>query len=166
MNNLLLIIASGPCRDKGVKEFKALNPDAYDTCCINATGLWHYGPFKYWVSAHADKLLEWANIKPNSRAELWSYRERAGVRHAYTRWDGGSSTFVAVQFGLFVWEYRRIVVAGAPLTGGNKFGGYDRFLPAWENLNPEFLHRVRSMSGETAKILGKPDKDFVSVFDE
>ncbi len=165
MNNLLLIIASGPCRDEGVKEFKALQPGAYDTCCINETGLWHIGPFRYWVSSHSDKLLEWAKIKPNSGAELWSYRQRPNVNHAHIRWDGGSSTFVAVQFGLFTWEYQRIVVVGAPLTGGNEYGEYGRFLPAWEKLNPEFLHRVRSMSGETAKILGNPDKEFVSVFD-
>jgi len=160
MNDVLLIIGSAPCRLEDIKGFKSLYKKAHDVCCINETGLWYRGPFKYWVSAHADKLLEWAKVKPNAGAELWSYRQRAGINHAHVRWDGGSSSFVAVQFALFAWEYRRIVVAGCPLTGENECGRYDRFLPAWNNLVPDYQHRVRSMSGNTAQVIGKPDKEF------
>ncbi len=166
MNRLLLIVGGAPDRAKDITAFRKLKPVKYDVCCINEAGLSFRGPFKYWVSFHIDSLLEWAKVKPNSKAELWSSRERKGIKHSRMLWDGGGSTFVAVQLALFTWEYHRIVVAGAPLTGTNDQGRYDRFLPAWSNLIPDYQDRIRSMSGNTSLLLGKPDKEFVSKFND
>jgi len=63
--------------------------------------------------------------------------------------------------------FKRILLAGIPLDDKSsyfysapweKFGMSDEVIPFWEQWAPQLRHVVRSMGGETERILGGPDK--------
>lgn len=65
----------------------------------------------------------------------------------------------ALRIALQHWGFGRIVLAGVPLSGayGTQFGG------AWRKAAPLFAERVRSMSGLTMELFGRPSTAFVGA---
>lgn len=65
----------------------------------------------------------------------------------------------AVRIALQHWGFGRIVLAGVPLSGmyGAQFGD------SWRKIAPVFAERVRSMSGLTMELFGRPSAAFVGA---
>jgi hypothetical protein len=100
-------------------------------------------------------LVEWAKKRPGP--ELWSPRIMLGF---VTTWpvpfEHGSSTMVAAQYALQVWGFKRVVLVGVPLDGS-----YVGYLPGWQAMKGNYASQIRSMSGNTLKLFGRPDAAFV-----
>lgn len=126
-------------------------------CCINRAGLLYPCEFRLWYSFHADFLAEWGKQRPGP--ELHSCRPWAGVRQWPCDVTGGSSAMNAVRIALQHWGFGRIVLAGVPLSGmyGAQFGD------SWRKIAPVFAERVRSMSGLTMELFGRPSAAFVGA---
>ena len=148
---MLLVVGDAPDKWDDLERFWDMQPGKHDVCCINKAGLTYPCNFKFWVSWHPDLLLELAKQRPGP--SLWSCREHPGINYATIPHTRGSSAMVAVQLGLHVWNYDRVVLAGCPLSGS-----YEHYVEHWQVLTGE---NVRSMSGNTAELLGEPDKQFI-----
>lgn len=149
----MLIVGDSPGKFDDIKEFEKFGVK-YDVCCVNRAGLVYPHKFKYWYSGHPPELLEWAAQRPDSGAELWSYRDWPGLNLGLIKITRGSSSLNAVQLALTTWGYSRVVLAGIPLNED-----YKLFRNGWQMV-PECAPFIRSMSGWTAEQFGKPDKAF------
>lgn len=129
----------------------------------------------HYVSLHPEKLLSiWAPQREADDYETWSDPNRgergaAPTDHHLENW-GGSSGLFAVQVALEVGA-DRIVACGMPLNtqphyhGRAEWDAYDAFRPAWER-HVDDLRYVRSMSGWTAELLGRPDTEWLEQLPE
>ncbi len=124
------------------------------------------------ASLHPDKLPAWLGQREknnySSPSEVWAHNRRSNhgfVTHTL-RDRGGSSglfaTFVALEKG-----HDRVLLAGVPMdVARNHFVRKVRwvacaaFWRAWIT-NKKDLIRVRSFSGSTAELLGRPDIEFL-----
>ena len=152
----MLIVGDAPDRESDLERFWQFGAK-HDVCCINRAGLKHPDKFKYWYSGHPPELLEWAQERPDTGAELWSYRDWPGLNLGLIRITRGSSSLNAVQLALTTWGYSRVVLAGVPLSGP-----YELFRLGWTMI-PEHAANMRSMSGWTAETFGEPDAAFVGM---
>lgn len=73
----------------------------------------------------------------------------------------GSSALLGTQAAIFS-GYKKIVLCGCPLEGVNENNySYTSFQKGWVKHKAELGNCVRSMSGWTAKFLGKPDLEWL-----
>jgi hypothetical protein len=123
------------------------------------------------VSLHPDKLKDW--LKARSRAgwpkpdQVWTHVGHEDATDFVEHWRG-SSGLHAVTVALKL-RYQRIVLCGAPMT---KEGGHvvrdepwtrvDTFIGGWKAHKAEIAPYVRSWSGWTAELLGRPDMAFLT----
>ena len=127
----------------------------YQVCCVNRAGLVYPCEFDFWVSWHVDWLLEYAKQRL-TEASLWSCRESDGVNWARIPQTKGSSGMVAVQLAIHQWQCEKIVLAGIPLDGR-----YEEYLTHWHGVAEQHGSKIRSMSGNTERLFGKPDVEFL-----
>lgn len=127
------------------------------------------GHVDHWVSMHAELLAHWQGQRHRAgrspAGKLWSAQHRQGGPATIDRIPspGGSSGLLAVFVGLHL-GIDRIICCGVPMSS-NEAHYDDRkrwmearmYLPAWRRALPKMQDRVRSMSGETAILLGRPD---------
>jgi len=124
-------------------------------------------------------ILYVATYHPEDIAEIRKHRESAGGNIDYKiighearpeidivikDWwkPSGSSTLLGVQAAIQVLGYDRIILCGCPLTGKSAKGnGYESFRNGWEPRRGMLTDRVRSMSGWTAELLGKPTEEWI-----
>lgn len=133
------------------------------------------GHVDHWVSFHAELLPRWiAQREAEGRtpaSALWTVERPLKVdlelRKA-ANW-GGSSGLLAVTVGLLL-GCDRIALCGVPLD--IRVGHYDNAKPwteggayrkAWITHKPEMAGKVRSFSGWTAELLGKPTKEWLEA---
>lgn len=144
---------------------------------VNRAGAFHAGRLDHWVSLHPDRL-----------GGFMAERERAGRAIDCTTWCqrgdpetrvdvvpqalgcSGSSGLYAVRIALGILKAQRVVLAGMPMDGGPHFYDTGRrsgpsfvpYRPEWRRAaRDEFAGRVRSLSGWTADLLGRPDPDWL-----
>jgi len=154
--NVLADIASVP--RAGAFDFMAIGLDAVDK---------YAWPIRWCATFHPAEI-------PSIRARregrigrvdfsIISHEKRDYVELFINDWwmPSGSSALLGVQAALRL-GYRRIVLAGCPLTGKNIEGGdYENFRKGWEPRLKELGGRVRSMSGWTADFLGRPTDEWL-----
>lgn len=151
---ICLIVGDAPCRENDLSAFYDFEVE-HDTCCINRAGLKHPFAFEHWFSWHADMLGgDWAWQRPG--AELHStYDGHPDVR----LWDvpnqRGGSCLGAILVMIDKLGYDKVVLAGCPMEGE-----YKRFFDEFDVLD-ERKAKVRSMSGNTAKLLGYPVEEWL-----
>ena len=163
----LIITGSAPCviddltalaMDDSRADFMAIGLDAIDKYC------W---PVKYVATYHPEDIPQ---ILARREARIGRV-DFAIVCHKRCKhvdivitdyWQpSGSSALLGVQAALRL-GYRRIILAGCPLTGKNDKGGkYENFRNGWEARRKEIGDHVRSMSGWTAEFLGWPTKEWL-----
>lgn len=143
------------------------------------------GPVDYQVSLHPEHLLKWqderrergysepAFVVSTEKPEFYE----AGTRYPRIdfamdyRWPGmdasGSSGLFAAKVALTAAD--RAVLAGIPMTpeGAHFFhparwNEHACFIDAWHRAMPFIKDRVRSMSGWTAELLGRPSKEWLA----
>ena len=150
----MLIVGDSPGKFDDLERFWRFGAK-HDVCCVNRAGLVFPHKFKYWYSGHPPELLEWAQMRPDTGAELWSYRDWPGLNLGLIKITRGSSSLNAVQLALTTWGYSRVVLAGVPLNDD-----YKLFRDGWTWLDDEMKRQIRSMSGWTAEQFGEPDSTF------
>jgi hypothetical protein len=136
------------------------------------------GPLVALVSLHPEKLGP--TLAERKRAgfdmdfEVWCHKSSGARGKPTGRIDrtlagewGGSSGLFAVQVARHL-GYDRIVLAGVPMDDSAHFNSpdplekHERYRRAWLAHRAEIAPYVRSMSGWTSKVLGKPDFEWLS----
>lgn len=154
-----------------------LGDDWWDiVVACNRAGVDWPGHLDHWVSLHPEKLLAlWVPEREgNDDYVTWSDPNRGERGPAPTdrhldNW-GGSSGLFAVQVAAEVGA-DRVVACGMPLDrsphyhGRAEWDAADAFRPAWERRIDEMAD-VRSMSGWTAELVGRPDADWIRELPE
>lgn len=162
-----LIIGSGPDVYDDVDAAKQLG--AYDVTLGVNDAAYDFQPVDWHVTLHPE------NFNKRRVAPLVGHVALAGVDRAFTSrpkgaHNSGSSGLFAVRFALEDLKATRIVLAGVPLdVSPHYFGGGDwanarNFRLAWNFMFTRGeLNDVRSMSGWTAKLLGRPTPQWLQT---
>lgn len=157
----LLVLGSAPCLGQDIAN---LDLSAYDVAAVNRAGLRYLEPIRWWVTYHPTAMTgqrwreqrralvgdeDYQIVLHSSDARI--RRGRCGNRECIV-FQGpsttGSSTLLAVLFGLQRERYDSVLVAGAPLEGD-----YETFQAGWIQAKRILAGRVRSMSGWTKTFL-------------
>jgi hypothetical protein len=171
----LLVIGSGTGVWEDLRQCDQRHGDQ-DRLAVNDMMTYYPGRLQHGVSLHTDKLPGWTfgQYYRGAKAgwppmQVHSHQPSDQVQHVWplTR-EGGTSGLFGVLIGLLM-GYERIILAGIPCDDSPRF-----FDPPWqlhtqfglETVHQEWLRvrdgvplfkeRVRSLSGNTAKWLGKP----------
>lgn len=152
MAALAQIAADAPC------EYMAIGLDAVDRYP------WRIAYMATFHPAEIPRIRERrAAIGGNLDYRIISHEARPEVDLYIADWwkPSGSSALLGVQAALGL-GYDRVVLCGCPLTGKNdKNGDYENFRKGWTPRLGELAGRVRSMSGWTAEVLGRPTKEWI-----
>lgn len=150
----LLIVGCGTSVWDDLEEFFGMGVP-HDTCCINRIGLVYPCDFDHWYSFHPKELLEWSKQRPGALLHTIGGVE-AGILAYGLPNVGGSSAMQAMHVSNVFLGYDRFVLAGVPLDGP-----YEVFLPAWRFAHSTLAESVRSLSGNTMQLFGKPTHDWM-----
>lgn len=153
--------------------------------CVKLAGVHWPERFDWWCGLHP----EWMTDYKRQRAELgYPNGFRTAVclereldprkkddtfqpdRRLSYRWPGMNSSASSGIFAAKVAleDCERVILAGVPMTKGKHFSRgkdwseRDSFLVGLKESIPHMKGRVRSMSGETAKLLGRPDPEWLA----
>lgn len=153
-SNICLVIGDAQCKDADLTEALSL-VDEFDVCCVNKAGLWYPGDFEHWFSWHANILAEeWSPQRVGPR--LHSTYEYPGIELHKVSCPYGGSGLQAILTMLECLEYDKVLLVGMPMNGD-----YWKFLEQW-SINGH-RDKIRSMSGETKRKYGYPDKGWLNV---
>lgn len=142
-----------------------------DVACINHTAIHWPNAFKFWISWHTELFAELKDrvscgpitIGPDDTIEVAYMKTFPGFM-------ASDSSLYAVKV-LLDMDYDRIILCGVPLDNTRKF--YDapgaelpqhassNIQKAWKFEAKSFNDRVRSMSGNTMRLLGKPTEKWL-----
>jgi hypothetical protein len=188
MSDIALITGDGHCLPKDVKEFESWGIP-HDVIAVNRSLLYFERPVQHWASIDNEETIWFTqNVsekvippgRPIFRHTIGSCRgydfwwvaghPKDANEYAKLQWAGNSGYFgilIAQEMG-----YKRIVIAGMPLDNSpHWYDGEDVPGPNWigfayqqwmdyKMLCPK-AESVRSMSGYTAFIFGKAEKEFI-----
>lgn len=170
-----LVIGSAKCVwDDLYVSSLLFDPDI--TIAVNKIGVVYIGNIDHWVSYHADLLSKWSTLRKQAGLSpvknFWSglatsrHEPRDVKRHANR---GGSSGLLATCIALDELQASKVVLAGIPIDP--TMGHFDNVNKAWrdgKNYQTHWIQkknyfndRVRSMSGWTSELLGKPTIDWL-----
>ena len=154
----LLVMGSAPCLEQ---DLQGLDLGAYDVAVVNRAGLRFLGFALWWVTYHADVMVqeEWTQARAAAgglggyfvvvqHRNRWLEKLGLPIVHTAAPSTSGSSTLLAVLFGLEAQGYDAVLVAGAPLEG--EYAGYQA---GWIEKKRVLAGRVRSLSGWTKSFL-------------
>lgn len=151
----------------------------YAICGLNVSGLFLYR-LDHWFVTSIDKAPVFAKAREIGLDLHGGYGEMHCPGHDFLPsvcerqrfWPvqtKGSIALFAIQV-LSSLEFRSIVLAGVPLNdkSGHFYAppwegnaGMSDHIKVWEENLTYLRHRVRSMSGNTLRILGRPDTDWL-----
>ncbi len=172
-----LILGGAACVwDDAAEALTMFTPDI--VIAVNDIGTVWPTTIHHWVSYHHDQLLRWVEKRKDASLEpahqLWT-------GPAYPRGTvpsfmkslpcyGGSSGFLAVTLSLEVEKCTKVILAGVPMDpmmphfnmkmNGNPWVDGRNYQKHWE-IQKHKLVDVRSMSGFTASLLGRPTKEWI-----
>lgn len=176
MRHWALILGGGDCVWSDVEAWETLYGKAWDGLVIaaNDVGCWWPRPLDHWVSLHPNKFKRWeAQRRANGQDPAGSTWGRPGRHHEQVtwvhevhQWPGADSGLLAVQVAQML-GITRAILCGVPMTVAPHFAeSKEGFGPAWyaaaAHIDVWHRHRVhlagwvRSMSGKTMELLGKP----------
>lgn len=137
----------------------------------NHAGRDYPGALDHWVTMHAELIPGWARERAAAgrpeAGKLWSALHRPGpMPMERIKSPGGSSGLLAVYVGLTL-GVERMILCGVPMCQNGRH--YDdqrrrkwqeaaQYMNSWTRALPEIADRVRSMGGNTRRMLGAPDR--------
>jgi hypothetical protein len=168
-----LIAGGAACVWADAEAAFALIDEAHVFAVKHVASVWP-GPITALISLHPEKLG--ATFKARQRRGLdmdfkvWTHKRSSDRGRASGRIDcvlpaadwGGSSGLFAVQVARHI-GYEKIILAGVPIDDSAHFNDPAplerpaRYRQAWLAHRAEIAPYVRSVSGWTSEILGKPD---------
>lgn len=164
----LIITGSAPCVQLDIASVPRVCAYDFMSIGLTASGM-HTIPVKYMATYHPNLIPETKSrresVGGNTDYIVISHEQKPGVDIIEPLLPGersGSSALLgalaAIKLG-----YSRIILCGCPLTGKNAAGGsYETFRAGWEQKKDFLNGRVRSMSGWTAELLGKPTSEWLT----
>lgn len=169
-----IILGSAPCVWRDYRE--AIKLGGFDFfIAVNQTGM-NFAPIDAWVTAHTEHMNKWQIMRKMMRLSLPDIvtpnHNTAGrdikITHTHP-YDVGGSSLYAVTVARELYNAGKIVLCGVPLDAsghigeqGGANGSYEHFMVSWQKyFDDGKLSDVRSMSGNTAKLLGKPTKGWL-----
>lgn len=129
----------------------------------------------HWCTLHPEKFQEWSSQRSSAglapAGAIWFHKEQRAslqgtgyVEHKITEDWGGSSGLFAVKVALEL-GVDKIILCGVPMTaqGAHFFDDAEwrwsgRYQTGWTNHLPDIADKVRSVSGWTEQLLGRPDR--------
>lgn len=173
-----LILGGGSCVWDDVRELElSIYGKQWDGLVIaaNDIGSWWPRSLDHWVSLHPNKFERWfIQRRLNGFESAGVYWGRAGraehqtsvTWNEVTHWPGSDSGMLAVQVAQLL-GVQRAILCGVPMTTTAHFAeSKEPFGPqwyasagywgAWTKHAVHLAPWVRSMSGKTAELLGKP----------
>ncbi|MES0071918.1 hypothetical protein [Mesorhizobium sp. M0058] len=170
----LILGDAASVRDDAAAALKLFTPTAI--AAANNIGIEWEGHLDYWFTLHPGACIDWIGIRDalsrrvragRNKPEIWAHKAAVAVdRHTP---DWGGSTGLLAGKGLLELGFERIVLAGVPMDksphfyNGQPWRQVDRYRQAWQRQLPDLAPFVRSMSGWTAELLGKPDPEWLGV---
>ena len=141
----------------------------------NYAGTRHPGDLDAWVSLHPDffanalpRRLNAGMNKPLLYAPA-KHTDTPGIKAVASRWDGSSALYAA-QIAMKQLKADRVILCGCPLDSEaghiavpGAWGDPECYRAGFVAALPEIEHKVRSMSGWTADILGSPHPDWIAA---
>lgn len=152
---------------------KLFTPSAI--AAANNIGIEWQGHLDFWFTLHPGACIDWIGIRDavarrtkagRNKPEVWAHKAAPAIDKTTPDW-GGSTGLLAVK-GLLELGFERIVLAGVPMDtsphfyNGQPWRQVERYRQAWKAHLHEIAPFVRSMSGWTADLLGKPDADWLA----
>lgn len=168
-----LILGGANCliEDK-LAALELFEPDMIIGC--NHAARDELGRVDHWATMHPELFPLWIRQRTAAgrplEAQLWHARHArlpAGIESTPIDSWGGSSGMLCVRLAIHL-RCEKIVLAGVPMR--KTFSHYDCKLPwfearqywsAWERRKAEMADRVRSLSGWTADLLGRPTREWL-----
>lgn len=172
VREVLVIAGSAECLWDDVIRFNEIigSKKFYDVMCINYTGLyWPYN-FQHWVSLHTEILISSRRMIVKD-VITHSNRMLQGIDRVWNIDSSGADSGLfacKVAMGLM---YQKIVLCGMPLDQSRKF--FDRLevsnhfdahsnISVWKSQSQDFEGKIKSMSGNTMKMVGFPTKEWLN----
>lgn len=167
MKPILIIVGSAPCMNDDLQKARALignRPVNYMVIGLS-TARTYDGPVTFAVIGHCGNLPEIRRLLEQKGAKNYKtidYHANAGIDiiEPDPSPSGSSSligTFAAISMG-----YRKIILAGCPLSGVTSHGDpCDEYHPGWDSKKDELIGIVKSMSGWTKGLLGEPTAKWI-----
>jgi len=177
----MLILGGGTCVWEDYFAARKLLPKAYIMCINDIGAQFKVETIQHIVSLHP-KLLNAVRAFRIEKSMIESVASHSNVKADGVNcvWNiannGGTSGFFALKICL-VLGCKKIILCGIPMDGGGhyfdppdaslnsttRFDSKATFYPWWQEMlsSPVALERVRSMSGKTAELFGKPTKEWV-----
>jgi len=141
----------------------------------NHAGTRYGGELDAWVSLHPDFF---ANALPRrlnaglNRPLLYApakHSDTPGIKAVPTRWDGSSALYAA-QIAMKQLKAKKVILCGAPLDSEaghiavpGRWGDPERYRTGFVTALSEIEHKVRSMGGWTATLLGEPSPGWIAA---
>lgn len=173
-----IILGSAPCWEADLASARVFAPD-WPVVAVNGVGTLYLDRIEAWCSIHGRDLMKWVPMREERGGNTdyagygnFTDREESGN---IIRWNrpnsGGSSGLHAVELAMEI-GYEKIILCGMPLDGQQRVRSLDgiavegvcayaSYQDGWNKLLPEMHGRVRSMSGWTKGLLGKPTKGWI-----
>ena len=146
----------------------------YLVIACNHAGRDEPGRIDHWATMHPELWKLWVPARAAAghppAGKLWHARHRRTdlESEAMESW-GGSSGLLCVKLALDL-GCSHVVLAGIPMLKTARHYDDERhwtearqYWAAWEKRLPALRDRVRSMSGWTAKLLGRPDRRWLDA---
>jgi len=172
-----IVLGGASCVWDDVQEWERIYGREWDGLVIaaNDIGSWWPRGLDHWVSLHPNKFATWRALREangfppagTTWGRLGRYNEPVTWDHELVPWIGGDSGLLAVQMAQQI-GVQRVILCGVPMTSTAHFAeSKEKFGPiwyaaaghetAWARHREHMLGWVRSMSGTTQIIFGKPD---------
>ena len=171
-----LVLGGATCVWKDLDRARALHTFNGVIAC-NDAGAFYPDALDAWVSLHPLKWPEWllsrALMGHPDVPNIISHRQEPGVTQVVDyRFNGvtptGSSGLYAAKVALAL-GFNRVVLCGVPMDpqqahffDGKPWDAAPRFKAGWRAALPYIAQHVRSMSGWTAELLGRPSAEWLS----
>jgi len=165
MNDVIAIIGRAPCWSEDFNSLMAMVPEV-DIMTVGKD-CEYAGHVDFFATYHpadipAYKAKRTASGRNTDYKIICHVNEKDKPADLVFRYEhpSGSSALLGAQAAIYL-GYKKIVLCGCPLEGVNENNySYTSFQKGWVKHKAELGNKVRSMSGWTAKFLGKPDLEF------
>lgn len=172
MRRALILGGANTLHDDMAGALDLFTPDLIIAC--NHAARDHEGPVDHWASMHPELMPMWIRDRAKkglpAAGRYWFPRHKPSpIKGTPLRTRGGSSGMLCVEVARAL-ECTHAVLAGIPLVKTARhfddhrhWGEARQYWPAWERQKPNMENWVRSMSGFTRDLLGKPTREWLNA---